>query len=99
MTYMVNQNKRNFIGREITLCQFADDTTLILDGSKESLEFALNTVIESFGSISGLKMNTRETKLVWIDRKKYCRKNQYFNLKWRSTTFGLLGITFSVNLN
>ena len=43
MTYMVNQNnkiKGIIIGREIKLCQFADDTTLILDGSKESLDSA-----------------------------------------------------------
>ena len=103
MTYMVNQNKKIkgiIIGREIKLCQFADDTTLILDGSKESLDSALNT-IEIFGSISGLKMNTTKTKLVWIGRKKYCREkiNTSFNLEWGSTTFDLLGITFSVNLN
>ena len=102
MTYMVNQNnkiKGIIIGREIKLCQFADDTTLILDGSKESLDSALNT-IEIFGSISGLKMNTTKTK-VWIGRKKYCREkiNTSFNLEWGSTTFDLLGITFSVNLN
>ena len=74
MTYMVNQNnkiKGIIIGREIKLCQFADDTTVILDGFKESLDSALNT-IEIFGSISGLKMNTTKTKLVWIGRKKYC---------------------------
>ena len=58
MTYMVNQNNKIkviVIGREIKLCQFADNTTLILNDSKESS--ALNT-LEFFGSISGLKMNT-----------------------------------------
>ena len=103
MTYMVNQNnkiKGIIIGREIKLCQFADDTTLILDGSKESLDSVLNT-IEIFGSISGLKMNTTKTKLVWIGRKTYGREkiNTFFNLEWGSTTFNLMGITFSVNLN
>ena len=38
---------------EIKLFQFADDTTLILDGSKESLEVTLNT-IEIFGIFSGI---------------------------------------------
>ena len=39
------------------MTQFADDTTLILDGTTNSLEAALN-ILEIFGSISGLKVNT-----------------------------------------
>ena len=42
--------------------QFADDTTLILDGTQQTLVSALNT-LEIFGSISGLKMNTDKTRL------------------------------------
>ena len=103
LTYMIKQNpniKGLFIGKEIKLCQFADDTTLILDGSKESLEAALNT-IEIFGSVSGLKMNTTKTKLVWIGKRKHCRDklNVSSKLEWGTTIFKLLGITFSVNLN
>ena len=40
-------------GIEHKITQFADDTTLILDGSKDSLIAVLN-VLEIFGSISGL---------------------------------------------
>ena len=43
-------------------------TTLILNGSNESLETALNT-IEIFGTYSGLKMNSTKNKLFWIGRK------------------------------
>ena len=39
------------------LTQFADDTTLFLDGSRGSLVAALN-VLEVFGSFSGLVMNS-----------------------------------------
>ena len=39
------------------ITQFADDTTIILDGERDSLQLALN-VLEMFGSVSGLKMNT-----------------------------------------
>ena len=54
------------IGEEnIKLTQFADDTTLILDGSQYSLESALNT-LEIFGDYSGLKMNMEKTKVIWI---------------------------------
>ena len=53
MNYLISQNLEIkglvFDCEEIKLCQFADDTTLILDGSKESLEAALNT-IEIFGT-------------------------------------------------
>ena len=45
---------------EIKIRQFADDTTLVLDGSQSSLKAALNT-LEIFGSYSGLKMNTNKT--------------------------------------
>ena len=57
---------------EIKLTQFADDTTLILNGSSESLQAALNT-LEIFGSYSGLKVNTDKTQIVWIGKKKNCK--------------------------
>ena len=47
---------------EFKLTQFADDTTLILDGSQHSLQAALN-VLEIFGNISGLRMNMDKTKI------------------------------------
>ena len=42
------------------MTQFADDTTLFLDGSTNSLLAALN-IIEIFGTLSGLKINTSKT--------------------------------------
>ena len=41
-------------GREYKMTQYADDTTMILDGTQKSLQMSLNT-IEIFGSYSGLK--------------------------------------------
>ena len=55
-------------GIEHKITQFADDTTLILDGSKVSLIAALN-VLEIFGSISGLQVNTEKHKVIWIGKK------------------------------
>ena len=55
------------------MTQFADDTTLLLDGSQKSLQTALN-ILELFGSLSGLKMNTEKTKMVWISSTKHCRE-------------------------
>ena len=66
MFYMINYNnniKGIHIGEhEFKITQFADDTTLFLDGSQFSLQHALNT-IEIFGSFSGLKINTIGSKL------------------------------------
>ena len=56
--------------------QFADDATFILDRSVKSLEGALNT-LEVFGSISGLKMNTDKTQIVWIGKKTFQKKKLY----------------------
>ena len=53
---------------EFKISQFADDTTFILDGNESSLTAALNT-LEIFGSISGLKMNSSKSKMIWIGRK------------------------------
>ena len=48
---------------EYTITQFADETTIILDGSERSLLSVLNT-IEIFGTISGLKINSSKTILI-----------------------------------
>ena len=62
------------VGTEVyKITQFADDTTLILDGSERSLLSALNT-IQIFGTVSGLKMNNSKTKLIWIGRKNFQKR-------------------------
>ena len=45
--------------------QYADDTTLILDGSRESLLAALQT-LDDFSKISGLRLNAGKTEALWI---------------------------------
>ena len=87
-------------GFEFKLTQFADDTTLILDGTKHSLQSALNT-LEIFGNLSGLKMNREKTKVIWIGSRKHCKDklNVSAKLEWDNTEFTALGITFSTNLN
>ena len=84
---------------EYKLTQFADDTTLLKEGSQDSLQTALN-ILEIFDSMSGLKMNTLKTKLIWIGRKKHCKNKLCVNsmLEWGITEFVLLGITFDVEL-
>ena len=56
--------------KEHKLSQYADDTSLILDGSASSLFNALDT-LELFSKISGLSVNSSKNKiyLVWLKKK------------------------------
>ena len=58
--------------KEFKLMQFADDTTLFLDGTQHSLQAALNT-LEIFGNFSGLRMNKEKTKIIWIEKKRFSK--------------------------
>ena len=60
---------------EFKITQFADDTTIILDGTQQSLQATLNT-LEVFGSYSGLKMNKEKSKIIWIGRKRFSKENR-----------------------
>ena len=55
---------------ECKLSQFADDTSLLLDGSEQSLNETLQE-LDNFYILSGLKLNCNQTKIVWIGSKKY----------------------------
>ena len=80
---------------ECKLSQYADDTTMILDGSQASLEgsFAL---LDSFGQLSGLRVNCGKTEVLWIGSKK--GSNQIMwpdkNLKWEDDRVKALGVWF-----
>ena len=85
-------------GVAFKITQYSDDTTLFLDGSEDSLLAALNT-LETFGTYSGLKMNTEKTRVIWIGRKRHSKENLVDKgLLWVCTHFDLLGIMFSNNL-
>ena len=49
----------------ITNQMFADDTLLLLDGTKDNLDRAL-TVIERFGAASGTKLNLHKSVGIWL---------------------------------
>ena len=46
---------------EYILSQFADDTTIILDGSQQSLEIAIS-ILNLFAGMSGLKVNQKQKR-------------------------------------
>jgi hypothetical protein len=83
---------------EFKISQFADDTSLILDGTEKSLINALNT-LKFYGRISGLNINMDKTQIIWIGSNKNSKHKlcSDLNLCW-DNTFTLLGIKFSTNL-
>ena len=85
---------------EYVLSQFADDTTVILAGSEKSLNETLS-VLNTFASASGLKVNASKTKAVWIGSRKFSGEtfNHRLKLDWSQNDFIILGIKFSCNLD
>ena len=85
-------------GVEFNLTQFADDTTIFLDGSENSLKAATAT-LDFFARLSGLKINLSKTKAVWIGPRKFCGEtfNHRYKLDWNQESFTILGIQFSCN--
>ena len=84
---------------EYLMNQYADDTTIILDGSVSSLEGTLNT-LKKFENCSGLKINIDKTNAVWIGSKRQSREKLLHNLKlkwnWEGK-FKLLGIQYNLS--
>ena len=82
------------------LSLFADNTTLSLDWSEQSLKEALKAIIE-FSSMSGLKINEDKTMIVWIGASKgsnlrFLRDRNYI---WDpGTSFKIVGIHFSTDI-
>ena len=68
---------------EFKLSQYADDTTLILDGSEQSFKISL-TLIEAFGKISGLRLNDGKREALWIG----CKTNSNKKLCPEKTSNG-----------
>ena len=83
--------------KEYKLTLYADDSTLLLNGSERSLKVSLEN-LESFSKISGLHINYSKTEVIWIGSKIgsaeiLCHN---YNLEWGKTKFRLLGLNFNV---
>ena len=83
--------------KEIKTSQYADETTLLLDGSKKSLTSAL-TAIDNFGKVSGLKLNSKKTEALWIGVSgKDINLLPERNLKWQKNKVRSLGTWLSTD--
>jgi hypothetical protein len=102
LSVMIRQNAKikgiNINEQEILLSQFADDTTLSLDGSEESLRECIKT-LKAFTLMSGLRMNNDKTQIVWIGSRKNCKVRfmRDMNFCWDPGIFKVLGIKFSTD--
>ena len=70
-------------GQEIIISQYADDTTLILDGHKRSFDTSLKA-LDMFSEISGLCLNRKKNEALWIGAKAGSENNMFpeTELKW-----------------
>ena len=82
------------------ISQFADDTSLFLDGSKTSLQATLED-LKDFKDMSGLTVNYSKSQVVWIGSKRYSveRLVDDKELVWGNNRFQVLGVEFDVNLD
>ena len=63
------------IGSDIfKISPFADDRTLSMDGAESSLQNTMD-VLQVLGSLSGLKMNLSKTRILWISKKSFVKRN------------------------
>lgn len=83
----------------IIISQYADDTSIILDGSKKSLKTCLK-VLQFYAEASGLCINVEKTNVIWIGSKKNSNEKfcEEYNLSWNNNEYTILGVKFTKNL-
>ena len=65
---------------EYKISQYADDTSLFLDGSPETMNGILQE-LDFFTNILGLKINLSKTKMIWMGSKHFS-KEVFHNSRW-----------------
>ena len=83
---------------EIKLSQYADDTTPILDGSRQSFLSSL-AMLDDLSKISGLRLNDKKTEALWIGTSIGNDKIQLSGkeLKWPKDKVKSLGLWISTD--
>ena len=83
--------------KNIKISQYADDCILFLN-SKEELYSAIN-ILQQFGNVSGLKLNTAKCKGLWIGAHKHLQtKTNLLGIKWPES-LKYLGVYIGHNKN
>ena len=81
---------------ECKISQYAEDSTLILDGSEKSMQQSFS-LLDSFASISGLRVNYEKTEALWIGAMRFQRRKiaAFKNISWPSHKVKALGVWLS----
>ena len=82
----------NIYGNEVKVSQFADDTNLFCEDIT-SVENAF-CLVNDFAPVSGLKLNVKKTKALWLGRWRNNRTTP-LQLTWPRDPVKILGIYFS----
>ena len=84
--------------QEIKISQYADDTTLILNGWIVSYTTPLQ-ILDLFSEISGLQLNSKKTEALWIGANigKEAIPNPVKDFKWVKEKVKALGVWLSTN--
>lgn len=87
------------LGNECKISQFADDTTILLEGDEKSYE-ELFKVLNEFEQMSGLKLNYEKTCNIWLGSKRNSNVKYLKTIKmtWNPPQFKLLGLWFTNDL-
>ena len=85
-------------GTEIAVSQYADDTTLLLEGSLHAIKRLMSSILSWFKNISGLGINVDKTKAVKIGalRDRSLPWEGKYGIEW-TDTFTVLGVEYNVN--
>ena len=83
-------------GQKVKISQSADDTTIITE-NVESLKSHLQ-ILDRFGNASGLKLNKKKTKAMWMGSMKDSRL-KVLDFKTTKEPIKVLGINLSYNSN
>ena len=100
---MIRQDKDikgyTVIESEIKISQYADDTTIFLDGSQKSFEKCVY-LIHEFAKYSGLAMNYDKTKVIWFGSPRPPEEKflTHLNFEWNPLKFNILGVEFTADL-
>ena len=84
---------------EYLISQFADDTSIYLDGRRKLFENVIK-ILNEFAVWSGLKINYDKSQVVWLGGQKGPGPVflPHLKLTWNPKTFKALGFTFSLDL-
>ena len=83
-------------GEETKILQYADDTIAVLSDTNSAHVFF--KLLDGFGNLSGLKINSSKTEGMWIGSLKN-NEEKPFGIKWPCGAIKAIGVFFSYDDN